>query len=448
MKLTFCGGAEVVTGANYLLESGGTKILIDCGLEQGGSFVEGKNFEPFSYNPAEIEAVFLTHAHVDHTGLLPKLYKDGFRGKVFSTDPTREFAELLLLDSEHILNGEAERRGRTPIYETEHIEGIMKLWEGVHYHKPFSIGPFSVEFFDAGHILGSAFIRIQAEGKKIVFSGDLGNYPAPIIKPTEFIDDSDYCLIESTYGGRVHEPSNERRLSLERAIEDTVQSGGVLLIPAFAMERTQELIYQLNDLVEKGRVPRIPIYIDSPLAIKLTMVYKKYSKYFNQEAQEQIRSGDDILNFPDLHFTLTTEESKEINFVSSPKVVIAGSGMSHGGRILHHEIRYLPDPKSMVLMIGYQARGSMGRRILEGTKSVTIFGEEIPVNCQVKMVSAYSAHADQPRLLAWLHPMKASLKKVFVVQGEEDQAQALQEKIKNDLGLEAVIPKMGDSVDL
>ncbi|MEK7187629.1 MAG: MBL fold metallo-hydrolase [Patescibacteria group bacterium] len=448
MKLTFCGGAQVVTGANYLLESEGKKILIDCGLEQGGSFVEGRNFNPFPYNPAEIEAVFITHAHIDHTGLLPKLYRDGFRGKVYSTEPTREFAELLLLDSEHILTAEAERHGKAPLYETQDIEGIVKLWEGLKYHHKTTVGPFVIEFFDAGHILGSAFIRVTAEGKKVVFSGDLGNFPAPIIRPTEFIDDADYCLIESTYGGRVHESSDQRKVSLERAIEDTVRAGGVLLIPAFAMERTQDLIYQLNDLVEAGRVPRIPIYIDSPLAIKLTLVYKKYENYFNEEAREQIHDGDDILNFPGLHFTLTTEESKAINFAPAPKMVVAGSGMSHGGRILHHEIRYLSDPKNMLLIIGYQASGSMGRRVLDGAKSVRIFGEEVPVRCQVRSATAFSAHADQPRLLAWLEPMKAKLKKVFIVQGEEDQAKALETKVREELKLEATVPKMGDTVEL
>lgn len=448
MKITFCGGAGTVTGANYLVQSGATKILIDCGLEQGGSFVEGRNFEPFSYDPAEIAAVFITHAHIDHTGLLPKLYKNGFRGVVYSTEPTREFAELLLLDSEHILEMEAERKGHTPLYTEADVQALMGLWQGIRYHHPIAIGDFSIEFFDAGHILGSAFIKVEAEGKKVIFSGDLGNYPAPIIRPTEFIDDADYCLIESTYGGRVHEPAGERRLSLERAIEDTVQAGGVLMIPAFAMERTQELLYQLNELIENGRVPKVPIYIDSPLAIKLTKVYSRYSQYFNDEVREQIHNGDDILSFPGLHFALTPEESKKINEVPAPKVVIAGSGMSHGGRILHHEIRYLPSDKNMLLIIGYQAKGSMGRRIIEGATSVTIFGEHVPVHCQVRSVSAYSAHADQPRLLAWLHPMKASLKKVFLVQGEEDQSQALKEKIESDLGLPAVVPQAGETIEL
>jgi metallo-beta-lactamase family protein len=448
MKLTFCGGAGTVTGSNYLLESGGTKILIDCGLEQGGSFAEERNFESFPYVPAEIEAVLVTHAHIDHTGLLPKLYRAGFRGRVISTAPTRDFSELLLLDSEHILNQEAERKGRPPLFSAEDVGALMKHWEGARYHQTITVGNFTAEFFDAGHILGSAFIRIISEGKKIVFSGDLGNYPAPIIRPTEFIDDADFCLIESTYGGRVHETADERKTSLEQAIEDTVRAKGVLLIPAFAMERTQEIIYQLDDLVEKNQIPHVPIYIDSPLAIKLTMVYKKYPSYFNQEAQEQIKAGDDILNFTGLHFTLTTDESKEINNIPPPKVIIAGSGMSHGGRILHHEIRYLPDAKNMLLIIGYQASGSMGRRILESTPTVSIFGEHVPVRCQVRAVSAYSAHADQPRLLAWLEPMRASLKKVFVVQGEEDQSQALQEKISKELHLVAVIPRRGESVEL
>jgi len=442
MKLTFHGGAKSVTGANYLLESEGTKILIDCGLNQGSNFAERQNFEPFPYDPKEISAVFVTHSHIDHIGRLPKLWKDGFRGKIYSAPPTKDFGEFLLLDSEHILSKEAEREKKPPICTAEDVAAAMNLWEGL------DVGPFRVTLYDAGHILGSASILAEAEGKRIVFSGDLGNSPALIIRPTEKISEADYCLIESTYGNRVHEGVDERQGELEDAIEDVVKSGGTLVIPAFAMERTQDLLYHLNALVERGRIPRIPVFIDSPLAIKLTQVYKKYERYFNSEAAALVRSGDDILNFPGLRLTLTTEQSKEINAVPPPKVVIAGSGMSQGGRILHHEVRYLPDPKSMILFIGYQAAGSLGRQILDGAEKVKIFGEEVSVRCKKHAISGYSAHADQPHLLQWLSPMRASLKKVFIVQGEEASSEALAAKIRDELAVRTEIPEPHETVVL
>ncbi len=312
-------------------------------------------------------------------------------------------------------------------------------------------GPASgwrVELFDAGHILGSAIIKVIAEGKTVVFSGDLGNYPAPIIQPTEKINSADYCLIESTYGDRVHEGIDKRREMLEDAIEDTVRRKGVLLIPTFAMERTQELLYHLHQLFTEKRVPRVPVFIDSPLAIKLTAIYKKYENYFNPETEKLAHSGDDILNFPGLRLTLTTEQSKEINDVPPPKVVVAGSGMSHSGRILHHELRYLPGEKNTILFVGYQAAGSLGRQILDGATSVKIFGEEVPVRCRKVVIGGYSAHADQPLLLKWLEPMRRTLKKVFVVQGEEGASEALATKIKDDFAVLAEVPKAGEEVEL
>ncbi|MGC9610671.1 MAG: MBL fold metallo-hydrolase [Minisyncoccia bacterium] len=455
MRLTFCGGAGTVTGSNYLLESGGIKILIDCGLNQGDSFCEDYNFQPFPYKPEEISAVFVTHAHIDHIGRLPQLVKAGFKGTIYSTPPTKDFAELLLLDSEHILKEESDKRKKPPLYETADIIKTMGFWQKRRYHEKISIGPaesgFIVDFFDAGHILGSASIVISAGGKKIVFSGDLGNIPSPFIKPTEFIKDADYALVESAYGDRVHEFLDKRKEMVEDAIEETVRAGGVLMIPAFAMERTQEMVFEMNELVENGRIPKIPVFIDSPLAIKLTAVYQKYSEdpeYFSSEAIKLVKSGDAIFNFPGLRMTLTTEQSKEINDVPAPKVIIAGAGMSNGGRILHHEIRYLPDPKSALLIVGYQAVGSLGRRILEGAKFVKIFGEEIPVNCKLKQVSGYSAHADQPQLLKWVEMMKGSVKKVFVVQGDPEALTALSQKIKDELAVSSDVPTHGASVVL
>jgi metallo-beta-lactamase family protein len=453
MKLTFYGGAKTVTGSNYMLESGGVKILIDCGLNQGSSYCENLNFEPFPYDPKEIEAVFVTHSHIDHIGRLPKLYKAGFRGKIYSTFPTRDFAECLLIDSEHILGEEAQKKKKPPIYSIEDVNEVMGVWEGVRYHQVLKIGPpaggFKIEFYDAGHILGSSFISVSAEGKKVIFSGDLGNVPAPLVKDTETVNKADYVLVESTYGGRLHEDVKNRKDLLEDAIEETVKAGGVLLIPAFAMERTQELLYELNDLVENGRIARVPVFIDSPLAIKITEVYKKYSEnseYFDKESIASHAGGDQIFNFPGLKMTLTTEQSKEINSVPAPKIIIAGAGMSQGGRILHHELRYLPDPKSAILFIGYQAKDSLGRQIMDGVKKVRIMGEDVLVNCKVKSISGYSAHADQNGLLDWLRPMRQSVKKIFIVQGEEEQIIPLEQRIKDEFAVEAYVPSSGESV--
>jgi len=448
MKLTFYGGVGEATGANYVLESNGTKIMVDCGLHQGSHYAERENFDPFPYNPKEVAAVFVTHSHLDHIGRLPSLVKAGFKGTIYSTSATRDFAELMLLDSEHLLSKEAEREKRPPLYTVEDIKRTMNQWHGLDYHEPVSVGGFKAELFDAGHILGSAFVRIQAEEKTIVFSGDLGNSPAPIIQPTETIDAADYCVIESTYGDRVHANVDQRREMLEDAVEETVRAGGTLMIPTFAMERTQELLYHLHQLFQEGRIPRVPVFIDSPLAIKLTAIYKKHEDYFNPATRHIAAKGDDILNFPGLRLTLTTEQSKEINNVPPPKIIIAGSGMSNGGRILHHESRYLSDPKSEILFVGYQATGSLGREILEGATQVKIFGETIPVRCRKVNIPGYSAHADQPRLLAWLGHMRRTLKKVFVVQGEEQSSEVLMHKIVDGFAVLAEVPKPGESVSL
>ncbi|MFH1990713.1 MAG: MBL fold metallo-hydrolase, partial [Patescibacteria group bacterium] len=364
MKLYFYGAARSVTGANYLLEIGSgkkkTKILIDCGLSQGSRMAEKENYKNFPYDPKEIQALLVTHAHIDHTGRIPKLYRDGFRGKIYGTPPTLDFAKLLLLDSEHIIREEAEKQKLEPLYAVEDIEGASGLFEGVGYHKKIEINPgIIVEFFDAGHILGSSIIRINAEGKTIVFSGDLGNPPTPLLAPTEFIDRADYVVIESAYGDRLHEDRKRRREILEEAIEYTIGKGGTIMVPAFAMERTQELLYELNNLVENKLIPAIPIFLDSPLAINATAIYKKYPEYYGKEAKH-LNASDEIFDFPNLKFTLSTEESKKINNIPAPKIIIAGSGMSTAGRILHHERRYLPDPNSTLLIIGYQTNDSLG----------------------------------------------------------------------------------------
>lgn len=429
-----------MTGVNYLLETRRAKVLIDCGLFQGGRDARKMNRQKFPYQPSQIEAVLITHSHIDHIGRLPRLVKEGFRGKILATRPTKDFAQAMLFDAEKI--GEFA-------YNQSDVEKTLQLFQGIDYGRKIKLNEeISFCFREAGHILGSAIIEIWAEGQKVVFSGDLGNPPVPLLRPTEFIRKADYAIVESTYGDRLHETKEQRKDLLENVIEDTVTQGGTLLIPSFALERTQEVLYELNELAENHRIPRIPIFIDSPLAIKLTKIYQKYPDYFNQEAVYLIKSGDDLFKFPGLRMTQTVEESKKIAQVSPPKIIIAGSGMSTGGRILHHEKRYLADPKNTFLVICYQVPGTLGRKILSGVKTVKIFGQEIPNRIQVKAIGGYSAHADQEMLCLWVKQMKDTLKRVFVVQGEEKSALALVQHIKDHLGLPAEAPEMGRVVEL
>ena len=464
MRITFYGGAKTVTGANYLLDTGEIKILVDCGLNQGSRYSEEMNYEKFAYNPAEIDFVFLTHSHTDHVGRLPKLFKEGFRGRVIASKPTIDLAKKALPDNLNIITEEAKREGREPIFELKDLDGVMELAEGFNYEVLIGLGDgIKAVLHDAGHILGSTIVEIQWQNKsqntnnksqtkteKIYFTGDLGNPPTPLLQPPFFPKDADYAVVESAYGSRIHEDRAARKMILETVIRETLAKGGTLMIPSFAMERTQELLYELNQLVNHNQIPRVPIYVDSPLATNLTEVYKKYSDYFNKTAHHVIESGDDIFNFPGLTFTRTSDESKAINNVRGPKVIIAGSGMSMGGRILHHEMRYLSDPNSAILFVGYQVQGSLGRRILDGEKEVRIFGEKIAVNCQIRAIGGYSAHADQAMLLKWIESAGSggNLKKVFVVQGEEDSSTILAEKTKTDLKIDAVVPSQGESFEL
>jgi len=449
MKLHFFGATRIVTSSNYLLETKNAKILVDCGIFQGARHVEEKNYEDFPFNPKEIDFLLITHAHLDHIGRIPKLYKDGFRGKILATKPTKDFARLMLEDGLEIMEREAKDLGRESLFTVEDIEESFKLMDGIDYGQKIDLASeISCQFRDAGHILGSAIIEVWADGKKIVFSGDLGNPPVPLLKPTEFIDKADYIVIESTYGDRNHEAKGHRQDILENTIEDTVTKGGTLMIPAFALERTQELLYELNELIENHRIPKVPVFVDSPLAIKSLEIYKKYPDYYNKKATYLIKSGDDLFKFPGLTFTETVEESKKINDVQPPKIIIAGSGMSTGGRILHHEIRYLPDPDSCLLIISYQVAGSLGRRILNGEKEVKIFNEVIPVRAEVKAIGAYSAHADQQGLYNWLVRFEEPAKRIFVSHGEEGPALALVQLIRDHLGIDALAPMLNEVVEL
>ncbi len=450
-KVTFYGGTESVTGANFLIEDGenGLKILVDCGFFQGSRIGDDKNREQFPYDPAEIDFLFITHAHIDHIGRIPKLVRDGFKGKIYSTTPTKQISGIMLMDSMGILAKEARHDKKPVIYEEKDVQDALKLWEEVSYYESTKLeNNINVTFKDAGHILGSAMISFERGDKKVVFTGDLGNSPTPLLKNTDVIKDANYIIMESVYGDRNHEKREQRKQMLEDVIEDTIKKGGALIIPAFSLERTQDLLFEMNDLIEHGRVPSVPVFLDSPLAIKVTKIYKNSNSYFNTNATDVIKSGDDIFNFPNLEFTLKTEESKKIKDIPNPKIIIAGSGMSNGGRVVHHERQYLPDPKSTLLIIGYQAPGTLGRIIEDGAKTVKIFGDSIPVRASIRKISGYSAHKDSDSLLDFVGDDVDSAEKIFVVMGELKSATFLVQKIRDYFGIDAVAPRKGDTAIL
>ncbi len=444
MRLKFLGAAQTVTGSCFLLEEGQTKILVDCGLFQGQDLVE-KNYDEFEFDPSQIDYVIVTHGHLDHVGRIPKLIKEGFQGKIMSTVPTKQIASIVLRDSYEIMKREVESE---LLFEEEDIDQALQQWETLEYDNKTELNQIEIRLKEAGHILGSALVEIWSEEKKIVFSGDLGNDSTPLLNDPESIKQADYVIMESAYGDRVHEDQDKKKEILENTIEDAISSGGTLMIPAFAIERTQELLYELNSLVENSRIPKVPIFVDSPMAIEALSVYKRNKEYFGERASELIKSGDDLFDFPGLIFTENEYQSKQINDIQPPKVIVAGAGMSTGGRILHHEMRYLPDPNSCLLIICYQVEGTLGREILEGAEEVEIFGQQISVNAEVKEIGGYSNHADQTQLLEWVEEMGTKPERIFVTQGEPKSAKALGQRIKDELGITVEIPEVNQEFEL
>ncbi len=448
IKITFCGGTGTVTGSNFFLEADGKKILVDCGLTQGLKMADDINWDPFPYNSKEIDILFITHAHVDHLGRVPKLISEGFRGNIYSTEPTRHLAGPMLEDTSGILSKNTDLH-LDKIYSPENLKLALSLWQGFTYnHKIKITDNLEATFFNAGHILGSAMVLFTYNGKRILFTGDLGNSPSMLLPDTEKVPNVDYLIMESVYGDRNHESRDDRRKFLEETIEDNYKRKGTLIIPTFSLERSQELLFELNALVENNRIPVMPIFLDSPLAIRLTEVFKQYKNYFNENAQKAMKSDKYLFDFPGLHNTLKSEESRLIGNVPNPKIVIAGSGMSTGGRIVHHERHYLPDPNNTLLLIGYQTVGSPGRLIQEGVKTLRITGEDVVVRAHIVTISGYSGHKDSDGLLVFVEEMQETLKKVFVVMGEPKSSMFLVQKLRDNLGIEAYAPEQGSSVTL
>ncbi len=452
LSITFCSGAGTVTGANFLVEAKNpdgtsTKFLVDCGLIQNTSIADPVNWQPWPYNASEIEALIITHSHIDHIGRIPKLIKDGFRGRILSTVPTKELVKPMLEDTAAILGHEKELK-LNEIYNSETINQALKLWEGIPYHQEFQIGEVRGRFLDAGHILGSAMASLRFGEKTTVFTGDLGNSPSPILKDTEPLGTVDYLVMESVYGDRNHEARDERKRRLEGVIEDNYKRRGTLVIPTFSLERSQELLYEIGTLVEEKRIPEMPVYFDSPLGIKLTSVYRSFTNYLNEEAQNWLKHDDDLFSFPGLKVTPETDDSKAIVHTSDPKIIIAGSGMSNGGRITHHEHNYLPNPNNTLLLTGYQSMGTLGRAIEDGAKVVRIHGDEVPVKAHIEKISGYSGHKDRDHLVDFVGAVSDQVQRVFVVMGEPHSSLFLTQRLRDFLGVQAEAPDAGTSVTL
>jgi metallo-beta-lactamase family protein len=453
-QISFCSGVGTVTGANFLFHTPtGKKMLVDCGMIQGEKVAMQENRADFPYEPASIDILIITHAHLDHVGRIPKLVREGFSGTIYSTPETKELAELVLNDAVSILAGEAAQLKLPPLYTREDVSKVFPLWKTVPYHEQFSpTDDTSVIFKDAGHILGSAMIEIttgQGSDKIVtLFSGDVGNSPAPILRDTEPAGDVDYMIIESVYGDRNHDDRNIRTAKFEHVIKQTLDRGGTLVIPAFSIDRTQVLLFELNNMVEQKRIPSVPVFVDSPMGIGATEVYRKSQHLFNERAVEQIRGGDDIFSFKHLQFTMSQGDSMGIEKHHGAKIILAGSGMSVGGRVIRHEEQYLPDPRNTILLVGYQTAGSIGRQLADGNKKIHIHGREVEVRAHIETLYGYSAHKDSDHMVEFVSTGTERTKKIFVVMGEPKSSMHLAQRINDELMVKALVPERNKVYEL
>ena len=473
MKITFLGATKIVTGSNFLVEAAGKRFLVDCGLYQGKEELEELNYREFDYNPAEIDFMLLTHAHIDHSGRIPKLYNEGFRNKIYAHKATCDLCSLMLPDSGHIQEMESEwknrkrqRKGepeRPPLYTAEEAARCLEIFEAVNYDEIIEIDEnIHIRFNDAGHMLGSSIIElwVKEDGKEVktVFTGDLGNNDIPLLDSPTMIEDADYLVMESTYGSRLHVRNDEKAKIFLDVVSETLDKQGTVVIPSFAVGRTQEILYELNKIKENTddedfkrkykTLMKAPVYVDSPLAISATEVFRENMDLFEEDVQKEIMSGDNPLEFPGLKFTMTTDESKALNEDPTPSIIISASGMCEVGRIKHHLKHNLWNPNSTILFVGYQAPGTLGYSIVNGAKTVKIFGEEIAVNARIEYIEGYSGHADQEWLMNFIYSFITKPKHIFLVHGEEESQDVLEKKIIDETGISVTTPEYGETYEL
>jgi len=461
VALTFHGAAQNVTGSRYLLETDGGKVLVDCGLYQERKLRE-RNWDPFPVRPDTLDAVVLTHAHLDHCGLLPKLVREGFTGSVYCTAATADIARIVLLDAAHLQEEDAAfkkrrharegRKGRhpeVPLYTTEDAEAALPLLAAVPYDKATRLAPgIEATFHEVGHILGAAAITMELEdggrSRKLLFSGDVGRWDVPILRDPIAVKNADYVVVESTYGNRLHKPSEQIPDRLADVITRTAREGGNVVVPSFAVERTQELLYHLNELLHEDRIPHLRVFVDSPMAIRVTEVFKRHEELFDEEARALLAEGRHPCDFPGLTMARTSDESKSINQIKGTAIIIAGSGMCTGGRIKHHLAHNIARAESTVLFVGYQASGTLGRIILEGAPEIRIHGETHPVKANVAKINGFSAHADRDELLRWLAGLGTAPRHVFVTHGEPESAKSFAKSVAETHGWQTSVPSFGD----
>jgi metallo-beta-lactamase family protein len=446
-----------VTGSRYLLEASNTKILVDCGLYQERKFTS-RNWDPLPIKPSDLDAVLLTHAHLDHCGLLPRLVREGFRGKIYCTEATSEIAQIVLLDSAHLQEEDAEfkkkrhqrerRKGpfpEIPLYTVDDAKASFSLFHPVKYGEVIQMGSgVKAIFRDAGHVLGSSMIRVEVsqdgERRTIVFSGDVGRWDRPILRDPAVFDEVDYFLVESTYGNKVHEAVTDIGSNLSEIINSTHKAGGNIVVPSFALERSQEVLYYMNQLLIENRIPHLLVFLDSPMAINITEVFKRHSELFDEEMTALFRNKRSPFGFSNLIMTQSTDESKAINHISGTVMIIAGSGMCTGGRVKHHLVANISRQESTILFVGYQAIGTLGRQIIDGAKKVRILGQYYPVNARIEQIHGFSSHADRNELIKWLSRPKIAPRRVFVVHGERESAKQFGNILKNKMGWNVSVP--------
>ena len=465
IKLKFLGAAQNVTGSRHLLQANGVTILIDCGLYQERQFKE-RNWAPFPVPPKTIDAVLLTHAHLDHCGWLPKLVKDGFKGKIYCTQATAEITKIILLDAAKIQEEDAEhkrkrheKQGRTgpfpdvPLYTTEDAEACLPLFETVTYRESVNLDDgMETTFYDAGHVLGSSIIRVKVrhdnQQRIILFSGDIGRPGRPIVCDPTVFDAADYVLIESTYGDRVHHKTQDVKKHIGQIVNSTIRAGGNVIVPSFALERSQEMLYYINKLRLEKTIPQFKIFLDSPMASKITEVFKEHPELFDKKTTEFIKNHNSPFKIPGLEMAGKAEQSKAINNIKEPVMVIAGSGMCTGGRVKYHLVNNITRPQCTIMFVGYQAIGTLGRQIVDGVKEVRILGQDYPVKANIVRIHGFSAHADKNELLNWLKELKTPPKKIFVVHGESESALHFSDFVRNQTGWDVSVPDYLDEITL